>query len=157
MIILGWWKCFQLFLLKAKIWLSNLYDGTGGWVTIRRIMPLCGSILQVGTCQIFSLAENPRLSRVWQYYLNFILNNKILHYQNLVCSVQTHFRVIPTPSPVYYQLAWPQLETQLGQNSAWAKATTAFILRSVCLSVCLCVCVSDKASVPFLKIIFTTI
>ena len=106
-------------------------------------MPLCGSILQVGTCQIFSLAENPRLSRVWQYYLNFILNNKILHYQNLVvvvclCSVQTHFRVIPIPSPVY-QLAWPQLETQLGQNSAWAKATTAFRFMYVCMYVCMCV------------------
>ena len=30
------------------------------------IMPLRGSILQVGTCQILSLAENPRWSRVWQ-------------------------------------------------------------------------------------------
>ena len=37
-----------------------------GWITIQRIMPLCGSILQVGTCQILSLAENPRWSRVWQ-------------------------------------------------------------------------------------------
>ena len=35
----------------------------GGWVvTIRIIMPLRGSILQVGTCQILSLAENPRWS-----------------------------------------------------------------------------------------------
>ena len=32
-----------------------------------------------------------------------------------------------------YQLAWPQLETQLGQNSAWAKATTAFIFMCVVL------------------------
>ena len=31
------------------------------------IVPLCGSILQVETCQILSLAENPRWSRVWQY------------------------------------------------------------------------------------------
>ena len=30
-------------------------------------MSICsGSILQVGTCQILSLAENPRWSRVWQ-------------------------------------------------------------------------------------------
>ena len=29
-------------------------------------MPLCGSILQAGTCQILSLTENPRWSRVWQ-------------------------------------------------------------------------------------------
>ena len=32
----------------------------------QKIMPLRGSILQVGTCQILSLAENPRWSRVWQ-------------------------------------------------------------------------------------------
>jgi len=32
----------------------------------QRIMPLCGSILQAGTCQILTLAENPRWSRVWQ-------------------------------------------------------------------------------------------
>ena len=31
------------------------------------IIPLRGSILQVGTCQILSLAKNPRWSRVWQY------------------------------------------------------------------------------------------
>ena len=35
----------------------------GGFMTI---MPRCGSILQGGPCQIFSLAENPRWSRVWQ-------------------------------------------------------------------------------------------
>ena len=45
-----------------------------------------------------------------------------------------------------YQLAWPQLETQLGQNSAWAKATTAFIF----MSVCLCVCITRQAYL-FLK------
>ena len=33
-----------------------------------------------------------------------------------------------------HQLAWPQLETQLGQNSAWAKATPAFIFMCVCLT-----------------------
>ena len=41
----------------------------GGWGVrgpSQRIMPLCGSILQVGTCQILSLAQNPRWSRVWQ-------------------------------------------------------------------------------------------
>ena len=52
-----------------------------------------------------------------------------------------------------YQLAWPQLGTQLSQNSAWAKATPAFMFRSVCVYVCM----SDKASVPFLKIIFRPI
>ena len=35
----------------------------GGFMTI---MPHCGSILQAGTCQILSLADNPRWSRVWQ-------------------------------------------------------------------------------------------
>ena len=39
----------------------------GGFLTI---MPRCGSILQAGPCQIFSLAENPRWSRVWQLELN---------------------------------------------------------------------------------------
>ena len=44
----------------------------GGWLrrlcggSLQIIMPLCGSILQAGTCQILSLAENPRWSRVWQ-------------------------------------------------------------------------------------------
>ena len=41
----------------------------GGWMggpLLQEIIPLRGSILQVGTCQIFSLAENPRWSRVWQ-------------------------------------------------------------------------------------------
>ena len=57
-------KCIQLFTAPHKI--SNLCNGTDGWVTIRRIMPLRGSILQVWTCQILSLAENPRWSRVWQ-------------------------------------------------------------------------------------------
>ena len=33
----------------------------------QRITPLCGSILQAGTCQILSFDENPRWSRVWQY------------------------------------------------------------------------------------------
>ena len=38
----------------------------GGWF-FQEILPLRGSILQAGTCQILSLAENPRWSRVWQY------------------------------------------------------------------------------------------
>ena len=41
-----------------------------GWVGgSLRIMPRCGSILQAETYQIFSLAENPRWSRVWQNVL----------------------------------------------------------------------------------------
>ena len=41
----------------------------GGWFFQERL-PLRGSILQAGTCQILSLAENPRWSRVWQYHTN---------------------------------------------------------------------------------------
>ena len=36
------------------------------YMFLQKILPLRGSILQVETCQIFSLAENPRWSRVWQ-------------------------------------------------------------------------------------------
>ena len=34
-------------------------------------------------------------------------------------------------SKLQFQLAWPQLETKLGQNSAWAKATLEFIFMYV--------------------------
>ena len=37
-----------------------------GGTFFQKIIPLCGFILQVGTCQILSLAEIPRWSRVWQ-------------------------------------------------------------------------------------------
>ena len=37
-----------------------------GGTFFQKIIPLRCSILQVGTCQILSLAENPRWSRVWQ-------------------------------------------------------------------------------------------
>ena len=37
--------------------------GVGGFMTI---MPHCGSILQAGTYQILSLAENPRWNQVWK-------------------------------------------------------------------------------------------
>ena len=40
--------------------------GAGGNEFLQIIMPRCGSILQAGTCQIFSIAGNPRWSRVWQ-------------------------------------------------------------------------------------------
>ena len=51
-----------LHLCVRKRWAAG-----GGWVGgFMTIMPRCGSILQAGTCQILSLAENPRWSRVWQ-------------------------------------------------------------------------------------------
>ena len=49
----------------------------GGWVGewvngwfLQRILPLCGSILQAGTCLILCFAKNPRWSWVWQYFLD---------------------------------------------------------------------------------------
>ena len=47
---------------------SNKKIHTVGWVGtfFQDIFPLRGSILLAGTCQIISLAKNPRWSRVWQ-------------------------------------------------------------------------------------------
>ena len=42
-----------------------------GWPACQfrqKMLPLCGSILQAETCQTLSIAENPRWSRVWQYW-----------------------------------------------------------------------------------------
>ena len=53
-----------------KIWLFcwTISDTFVKWMGfLQEIIPLRGSILQAGTCQIFSLAEDPRWSRVWQY------------------------------------------------------------------------------------------
>ena len=50
---------------KMKFSTSAVGEWVGVWI-IRAIMPPCGSILQVGTCHILSLAENSRLNRVWQ-------------------------------------------------------------------------------------------
>ena len=50
---------------EMKFSTSAVGEWVGVWI-IRAIMPPCGSILQVGTCQILSLAENSRLNRVWQ-------------------------------------------------------------------------------------------
>ena len=41
--------------------------GAGGKKFLQKIMPRFGSILQAGTCQIFSIAGNPRWRRVKQY------------------------------------------------------------------------------------------
>ena len=45
---------------------ENPYGRWAGGRFFQEILPLRGSILQAGTCQILSLAENPRWSRVWQ-------------------------------------------------------------------------------------------
>ena len=56
---------------QAMWWVAQAmwWEGCAGYVVggLMKIMPRCGSILQAGTCQIFSLAENQRWSRVWQY------------------------------------------------------------------------------------------
>ena len=54
----------QEIMKKAKRWAAGGW-GVGG---VMKIMPRCGSILQAGPCQIPSLAENRRSSRVWQYH-----------------------------------------------------------------------------------------
>ena len=60
---------------EKSIWLVGGW--VGGWL-LQEILPLSGSILQAGTYQILSLAENPRWSRVWQYtdekFRSFLLN-----------------------------------------------------------------------------------
>ena len=67
--------------LRLKEEFRKPYSQVGGWVVFfQGIFPLCSSILQVGTCQIFSLAENPRWSRVWQKSHN--LSFTISHYCN---------------------------------------------------------------------------
>ena len=49
-------------------WVDGWVGGWMGGPLLQEILPLCGFILQVGTCQIPRLAENPRWSRVWQYF-----------------------------------------------------------------------------------------
>ena len=75
----GWLAVLRLKILKTPVQL-NTSSTSCGWVGAgpsQRIMLLCGSILQAGTCQILSLAENPRWSRVWQYgsyyFLGFLM------------------------------------------------------------------------------------
>ena len=46
---------------QSGVYLRRKIHIVGGWF-FQEILPLCGSILQAGTCQIFSLAENPRWS-----------------------------------------------------------------------------------------------
>ena len=52
-------------------------------------MPVRDSILQVWTCKIFSIAENPRWSRVWQY-----------------CKIQVTSKVIPRIYHIKFLTAW---------------------------------------------------
>ena len=64
----------------------------GGWLggpLLQEIMPLRGSILQVGTCQILSLAENPRWSRVWQYLLFYFGSEVVIYVARNSRSVMT--------------------------------------------------------------------
>ena len=67
---------------------KNPYGGWVGGRFFQEIIPLRGSILQAETCQILSLAENPRWSRVWQLErvqkiaCRIILKDQYLSYKN---------------------------------------------------------------------------
>ena len=65
-----WLKSSQQQLRYCQNRVCVVVDGGGGWVVeshfLMTIMPRCDSILQAGTCQIFSLAKNPRWSWLWQ-------------------------------------------------------------------------------------------
>ena len=60
-------------------WMAGWMDGWMGGPLLQEIIPLRGSILQVGTCQILSLAENPRLSQVWQIQRNDLHEISLIH------------------------------------------------------------------------------
>ena len=67
-----------------------------GWVCgFIKIIPLCGSILQAGTCHIFCFSENPRLSRVWRY--------PPVTYQTPWRSQRDTFKTTSRPSQDYHQ------------------------------------------------------
>ena len=53
----------------GRVWSGRVWSGLV-WF-LQKIIPLRGSILQARTCQILSLAENPRWSRVWQYCIQY--------------------------------------------------------------------------------------
>ena len=58
----------------ARVWQKSIWSGVAAtyigaaatYMFLQKILPLRGSILQAGTCQILSFAENPRWSRMWQ-------------------------------------------------------------------------------------------
>ena len=57
----------------CRSWKKGVLRVGGGWVGgFMKIMTHCGSISQAGTCQILSLAEDPRWSQEWQYTIHSI-------------------------------------------------------------------------------------
>ena len=82
-------------------WSQKKRWAAGGWmVSWLKIKPLCGSILQAWTCQIFSFAENPRWSRVWQQqylikskYCPTLWNFPTTNYQ-IYCKIDLRLRHI---------------------------------------------------------------
>ena len=58
-------RTFHLRLSGKILKQENTYGRLMGGL-FQEIFPLQDSILQAGACQIVSLAENPRWSRVWQ-------------------------------------------------------------------------------------------
>ena len=77
----------------------------GGWVDEwvsgfwYMIKPLCGSILQAGTCQILSLAESPRWSRVWQQMKQAELNL-------IYCSPCVTWPALTRPVSTWLDISW---------------------------------------------------
>ena len=80
--------------MRWEEWVGGWWVGewvvVGWWVTIQRIMPLHGSILQVGTCQILSLVENPRWSRVWQQHCTNIGQILVKYWSNISQILHTY-------------------------------------------------------------------
>ena len=116
--------------------LSNIGGGwVGGWVGVwvgflQEIMPLRGSILQAGTCQILSLAENPRWSRVWQQQISVI--NDLQFYQVLKLGFRINSnnktKTLKTITTIYHLLLtqfWPNCKVRC----AWLTriTTTTFL------------------------------
>ena len=68
----GWIPNFS-FLGYLEVAKKDGLRAGGGWVGgFMKIMTHCGSISQAGTCQILSLAEDPRWSQEWQYTIHSI-------------------------------------------------------------------------------------
>ena len=66
-------------------------DGWVGGFGVR-IMPHCGSILQAETCQILSIAENPRWSREWQQFPSLIIKSShTLHASRRLSSFRKYY------------------------------------------------------------------
>ena len=86
---------------------SLAMGGLGG--PSQEMIPLCGFILQAETCQILSLAENPRWSKVWQY----IILQKGIQKEEVICLINPANSnlfprlIILDCSAVFKETLWP--------------------------------------------------